>query len=138
MVKLSAQGGAVIMKMRNDKTGTLSLRKDKTKIKRLGNNWTEITTPHLDRHNDYLQIYTKKEGDGYIITDDGYVISDLIESGCVLDTPRQQELLNATLAGQGVKLENGALVISATADNFPAKKHNLVQAMLAALERLSG
>ena len=33
--------------------------KDKTIVKQLSDNWTEITTPYLDRHNDYLQIYAK-------------------------------------------------------------------------------
>jgi hypothetical protein len=34
--------------------------KDKTTLKQVGDNWVRITTPYLDRHNDCLQIYTKK------------------------------------------------------------------------------
>ena len=52
--------------------------------------WVKIVTPHLDRHNDCLQLYTRKEGNGYFITDDGCVITDLINSGCPLDTPKRQ------------------------------------------------
>lgn len=32
----------------------------------------EITTPYLDRHNDYFQIYTTQDSDGFLLTDDGY------------------------------------------------------------------
>ena len=32
--------------------------KDKTSLRQI-DDWIEITTPYLDRHNDYLQIYAK-------------------------------------------------------------------------------
>ena len=31
--------------------------------------WVEITTPYLDRHNDFLQIYTKRQDCGSILTE---------------------------------------------------------------------
>ena len=34
--------------------------KDRTSLRQL-NDWVEITTPYLDRHNDYLQIYARRE-----------------------------------------------------------------------------
>ncbi|MDR3262389.1 MAG: DUF1829 domain-containing protein [Tannerella sp.] len=105
--------------------------KDKTIVRQVGNEWVEITTPHMDRHNDYLQIYVRKEGNKFVITDDGYIISDLLDSGCSLDRPKRQELLNTTLAGLGVKLQDGKLIVDATPENFPMKKHNIIQAMLA-------
>ncbi len=46
----------------------------KTQIKEINSQWVEITTPYLDRHNDCLQIYAKKENDSYLLTDDGYII----------------------------------------------------------------
>ena len=55
--------------------------KDKTALREVGEKWVEITTPHLDRHNDCLQIYVKKDDKGYLLTDDGYIISDLKMSG---------------------------------------------------------
>ena len=33
--------------------------KDKTVLRQI-DNWVEITTPYLDRHNDYIQIYAQK------------------------------------------------------------------------------
>jgi len=104
--------------------------KDKTVIK-IVNDYAEITTPFLDRHNDCLQIYAHKENDGYVLSDGGYIIDDLTISGCGLDTPKRQDLLKVTLAGFGVANEHGELRIKATADNFALKKHNLIQAMLA-------
>ena len=105
--------------------------KDKTVLKKVADDWVEITTPHLDRHNDCLQIYTRRDGNGYLLTDDGYIIDDLINSGCPLDSPKRQELLKITLAGFGIQLENEQLLVHATPENFSLKKHSIIQAMLA-------
>jgi hypothetical protein len=104
---------------------------EKTIVKQIGSDWVEITTPYFDRHNDYIQIYVRKETNHYIITDDGYTISDLYASGCTLDTPKRQELLNITLVVFGVELHDSALVVSTTYESFSMKKHNIIQAMLA-------
>ena len=105
--------------------------KDKTVLREVNNKWVKITTPHLDRHNDCLQLYTRKEANGYLLTDDGYIINDLLNTGCALDTPKRQELLKLTLAGFGVQLDGEEMLIKATPDNFSLKKHNIIQAMLA-------
>jgi hypothetical protein len=105
--------------------------RDRTVIKQI-RQWTEITTPFLDRHNDCLQVYAKREDDGgYLLTDDSYILHDLEISGCNLDSPKRRELLQTTLNGFGVKLVDRSLQVSATVDNFPLRKHNLIQAMLA-------
>jgi hypothetical protein len=105
--------------------------KDKTTLKKVNDKWVRITSPLLDRHNDCIQIYAKKENGSYILTDDGYIIEDLLNSGCKLDSPKRKELLKMTLAGFGVREDGNILEIKATPDNFPLKKHNLLQAMLA-------
>lgn len=105
--------------------------RDKTILKQI-DDWVEITTPYLDRHNDHLQIYARKENGHIIISDDGYTISDLEISGCAIDTPKRIQLLKEVLNGHGVKQsQNKALVVEATPETFPAKKHSLIQAMLA-------
>lgn len=104
--------------------------RDKTTVRQV-DEWVEITTPYLDRHNDCLQIYARKENGGYVLTDDGYIINDLETSGCSLDTPKRQELLAMSLNGYGIQLADGALVVRASAGNFALRKHNLVQGMLA-------
>ncbi|TDI93769.1 MAG: DUF1829 domain-containing protein [Caldithrix sp.] len=105
--------------------------KDKTTLKQVGENWVQITTPHLDRHNDCLQIYARKKDGGFTLTDDGYTIEDLLNSGCNLDTPKRQELLKMTISGFGIQTRKNALETYATRENFALKKHNLLQAMLA-------
>ena len=105
--------------------------KDNTSTKLINDTWSEITTPYLDRHNDCLQIYAKKEDNKIILTDDGYIIDDLESSGCFLDSPRRIEILNTTLRGFGVTCDNNQLIVNTSVDNFPQKKHDLIQAMLA-------
>jgi hypothetical protein len=65
-----------------------------------------------------------------VLTDDGYTLQDLEQSGCKLDSARQA-LLKMTLNGFGVQLNDRALQVHTSPDNFGLRKHNLVQAMLA-------
>jgi len=104
--------------------------RSKTTLRQV-DNWIEITTPYLDRHNDYLQIYARRQNGSYVLTDDGYILSDLIQSGCKLESPKRMALLQTTLNGFGVKLAGDALEVEASKENFALKKHNLLQAMLA-------
>jgi hypothetical protein len=104
--------------------------KDKTVLRQV-NDWVEITTPYLDRHNDYLQMYARKENGSFVLTDDGYVIGDLRRAGCELESKKRKDLLTQTLNGFGVKLMDEMLTVHASPENFALKKHNLVQAMLA-------
>jgi Domain of unknown function DUF1829/Domain of unknown function DUF1828 len=105
--------------------------KDKTTLRQVNGAWVEITTPYLDRHNDALQIYVRRENGGFVLTDDSYIIHDLESSGCKLDTEKRKDLLWMTLKGFGVKLNGEAIEVLATPENFSLRKHNLIQAMLA-------
>ncbi len=104
--------------------------KDKSVLRQI-DQWVEITTPYLDRHNDYIQIYAKQANGGFVLTDDGYTIDDLELSGCKLESRKRQDLLKMTLNGFGVQMDGKALQVHASPDNFALRKHNLVQAMLA-------
>jgi hypothetical protein len=104
--------------------------RDKTTLRRV-EQYVEITTPFLDRHNDYLQIYARRENGGFLLTDDGYTLDDLEQSGCKLESPKRRSLLTMTLNGFGVQCEENALQVHAGSENFALRKHNLVQAMLA-------
>lgn len=103
--------------------------RDKSATKILGE-WTEITTPYLDRHNDYIQIYAKKTHRGFVITDGGETLMDLEQSGCLIDSPRRQGILRAILNGFGVEHSEGEFRVLANRDDFPIRKHNLIQAVL--------
>jgi len=105
--------------------------KDKTTLRQVNGSWVEITTPYLDRHNDALQIYVRRENGGFVLTDDSYTIHDLESSGCKLDTEKRKALLQMTLNGFGVKLNAEAIEVHATSEDFGLRKHNLLQAMLA-------
>lgn len=104
--------------------------KEKTQWRQV-DEWVEITTPYLDRHNDYLQIYARRRNGDYVLTDAGYVLQDLELSGCKLDTPKRKALLMMTLNGFGVRLNRDMLEVHTSAANFAPSKHNLIQAMLA-------
>src|SRR5579863_3818228 len=95
--------------------------KAKTSLRQLGD-WVEITTPYLDRHNDYLQIYAQRRNGGFVLTDDGYVLDDLSISGCLIESAKRKKLLEATLNGFGVRQNGGALEVHVTADNFARRK----------------
>ena len=96
-----------------------------------GEDWIEITTPFLDRHNDHLQIYAEPVDGEFLLSDDGYIIADLAMSGCKLDTGRRKTLLEMTLNGFGVQLVRNEMQVTTNAQDFSRKKHNLLQAMLA-------
>lgn len=93
--------------------------------------WIEISTPFLDNHNDHLNIFVKSlENNRYLLTDDGYVISDLMMSGCDIETTKRKEILELTINRLGITLEDDSLMVEATPENFAQKKHMLLQAMM--------
>ena len=91
----------------------------------------EITTPFLDRHNDFLQIYVLQEDDQYILTDGGYILADLRMGGVELNTEKRVAVLNMMLRGFGVEKHEQELRVTAQPKSFGQKKHALIQAMLA-------
>jgi hypothetical protein len=105
--------------------------RDKSILREVGDQYVEITTPYLNRHNDYTQVYVRRTDGGFLLTDDGETIADLRASGCDLETKKRKDLLAATVNGFGVQREGDALVVRTTSQNFPLRKHNLVQAILA-------
>lgn len=90
-----------------------------------------IATPFLDRHNDEIEIYVEKRNGGFLLTDDGYTIADLRSSGMAFTTEKRKAHLTAILNGFGVRQEGDELQVNARPQDFPQKKHNLLQAMLA-------
>ena len=106
--------------------------RDRTVLQEIGE-WTEITTPYLDRHNDCIQIYAKRANGGFLLTDDGYTLDDLELSGCRIGSPKRQALFKTTINGFGVHVDKAgrALQIQASESNFSLKKHSLLQAILA-------
>lgn len=106
--------------------------RDSTQLRSAGDDWAEVTTPFLDRHNDCLQIYVRQEGTDYLLTDEGYVLGDLASCGVDIEhSPRRRQLLHRIVAGFGVELDGQALRTRCSATSFAQRKHGLLQAMLA-------
>jgi hypothetical protein len=95
------------------------------------NGYCELTTPFLDRHNDHLQIYAQKQDGKIVLTDDGYILSDLRTSGLDISTPKRKDVLDSLLNGFGVRLNDNQLVSEASPKTLGQKVHSLLQAMLA-------
>lgn len=93
-----------------------------------------INSPFLDRHNDYIEIYiVKKNKDSYLLTDDGFIYSDLKSSGFEPYSPKRKELFKMTLKGFGINFseKTNELFIETDLPDIGRNKHKLVQAMLA-------
>jgi len=92
----------------------------------------QITSPLTDRNRDRLQIYVIPDGDKLILSDDGYIVNELLMSGCdIFSSNKRTELLKVILNSYAVKLDGEVLYTNATIENFPQKKHAILQAMLA-------
>lgn len=95
---------------------------------------TEITTPFLDRHNDYTQIYLiHRDRDEYKISDDGYIINDLIMSGVdIYSTSKRKSLFNQILDRKGVKYDDATneLYVLSNRRGISEAQHRLLQCML--------
>lgn len=116
-----------IENMINDYTNWLKSNISIDKI----NNYYEIVTPFLDRHNDSISIYiNKNSNDRIVLTDGGKILNDLIISGIDI-TPNRKKIISSILLRYGVNLSDDYDLYTYTDKNhFPLKKHFLIQAML--------
>ena len=110
----------------------ISWLKDKTILREVNDGWIEIETPYIDRHNDFITIYVRKNENHFELTDGGYVLGDLSMSGCSFSSKKKKMLLLQTLRNFGTELtENDIIITKADKDNFPVKKQSLIQAIIA-------
>lgn len=99
----------------------------------LGNGYTEITVPFLDRHNDYIQIYVKKSADDiFRLSDDTYTITDLQMSGMDFKSVKRKKILNDIVRKRGIKYDDNTdeLFIEAHKSRLGEAQHQLFQSML--------
>lgn len=97
------------------------------------NEYNELTMPYLDRYNDYLQIYIGQNADGsFSLTDDGYIIGNLISSGMTFRKgSNRQKMLDRIAINYNISIDGEVIKTTANASNLPQKKHMMIQAMLA-------
>ena len=98
----------------------------------LDNGVIEITTPFLDKNNDYTQIYVNRKNENrFIISDYGYIMAELNMVGVDINSPKRKEIIQTILNRFGVKLVNDVITIECSFRDYPKAKHNILQAMLA-------
>ncbi len=106
--------------------------KENTLLNQVGE-YTEVTTPFLDMHNDCIQFYMKKIDDNNVfLTDDGYVLDDLESCGFNFKSNRRKELLNNILLNYHLVLDkNNCITTTTSISNFPHRKHFYIQGIMA-------
>lgn len=103
---------------------------DEISVKKI-EEYLQITSPFLDRFNDYLQIYAKIDKNNEILlTDDSYIINNLQDSGIDITSPKRKQLLDNFLIKYGINLEDRSLNIKSSIEEFPQKILFLMQAMI--------
>ena len=129
-----AEWGSIVMELKAEVEGLLDgyykWLKKSTKLESI-DDVVAITTPNLDRHNDFMQLVVKRTESGYRLSDDGYVLADLEASGCLINSPKREAMLAEMLNGFGVKKQHDEFFVHASERDFALKKHSLMQAMLA-------
>ena len=90
----------------------------------------EINTPFLDRHHDGIQLFAKMDGGSIRLSDDGCTLCDLEQTGLDLSTDRRRVMLETILRVNGVSMDGDELYVIATAENFPERKRDLLDAII--------
>ena len=90
----------------------------------------EINTPFLDRHHDGIQLFAKMDGDRIRLSDDGCTLCDLEQTGLDLSTDRLRDMLETILRVNGVSMDGDELYVITTAENFPERKSDLLNAIM--------
>jgi hypothetical protein len=93
--------------------------------------WTQISTPFSDLFNDPIEIYAKSKNGKIMLSDDGMTSRNLLLSGVSISrSKKRKEILEKVLLNYGVKYLNDELLIEATVNDFPQKKHNLLSSII--------
>lgn len=108
----------------------ISWIEDEITVNKIGE-YLEVTSPFLDRYNDYLQVYARlEENNEIVLTDDSYIINNLQMSGIDINSSKRKQLLESFLKKYNVKLIGDSLVTKCGIEDFPQKLLFLMQAML--------
>jgi len=92
----------------------------------------EITTPFVDMHHDFIQLFfTKEKDEKYKLTDDGHIINELSMLGVdVNNAKKRKQFFNTTLKVFGVNFNKDTdelFVTFDTLEDYPKRQHNLLQ-----------
>lgn len=92
--------------------------------------YSEISTPFVDAHNDQIQFYITRTSNGYMLTDDGYVINDLEMCGCDLKSKKRKQMMVQIAESIGVTIKDNCIVVEANESDIARKQHIMIQAIL--------
>ena len=92
--------------------------------------WVCVTTPFVDHRNDYIQYYVRREHDDFVLSDDGWALTEIETKGGSAKDPHCQSIMGPILRGLDVDLVDDELQVRATSTSFAEKTHDLIQAML--------
>lgn len=104
---------------------------DNTIIKRDGlTEWYSIDTPFIGLANDRIEVFVKKDGDKFILSDDGETLWGLKMKGIdISHSASRRNILKGIELNFAVRIENGEIVTEATKENFFSRKHAILQAI---------
>lgn len=91
-----------------------------------------IVLPMLDRHNDHMSIYMAEDphGSGFVITDLGDTIGDLLSCGCdILGSPSRNAKLDMVVKGFGLRRDGDELYQIASEETLFQSINMLMQGM---------
>lgn len=92
--------------------------------------WYAIDTPFVGLSNDRIEVYIKRIGDKYILSDDGETLWNLEMNGInVAHSSTRRDILKGIGLNFAVTIENGEITTEATAETFSSRKHALLQAI---------
>ena len=95
-----------------------------------GSEWVEVSTPFTGLFNDTIDIFIKKVGSKFILSDDGATMRNLGLSGMEISrSPKRKEILDRILINYGVRLEGGELITESNEKEFPQNKLNILSAI---------
>ncbi len=105
--------------------------KESMSAKSLNNGWTSISTPFTDRHNDGITVYARLDNGKITLSDDGYIIGDLLADGVSLKGPKRRKMLDSFLLSYGVKRNGNEMLVETNIDDYGVSLNMFLQAMLA-------
>lgn len=99
------------------------------------NDFIEITTPFVDMHHDFIQLYfVKEEKNNFKITDGSYILSELKILGIEIKKSRKRnEFFRTYLNTFGVQYNEKTdelFVTFSDLSEYPEKQHRLIQCIL--------
>ncbi|WP_165763794.1 DUF1829 domain-containing protein [Halalkalibacter urbisdiaboli] len=96
--------------------------------------FVEIVTPFVDMNHDYISLFCSKESNGYKLSDDGYIIDELIDLGVdVKKSSKRNQFFNMTLNIFGINFDSSSLELYVTFNNlneYPEKQQRLIQCIM--------